>query len=338
MVSVKARVDRQQVSSQAVSAQVFVKLARPDVSVHRAADLFQRDLEPEALAASIEGSMQPKDILQMSLEMVDVDALDTGRYQAMVIQDPNNPRAVTGFFHFWRAYPVSSIQNPDKVNTYQAYQNEAIRGLSNLVDALNRYTDVRSDVRGSIQFDSAELFKTPWIYHLGVSNFKLTAAEAANLGEYMQVGGLFFADTIYYGADPRGDRSNRDMVRDALGSVDVKYERDWVFTRLPNEHAIYHCFFDFDSLPAGGLEPFRKPGTVYVQAPWVDFLEAVIVDGRAVSIVCEKWYAQPWGEWGPGRAWPAQDNRRQLQFGVNVVVFALTQEGSITNQVMDSVQ
>jgi hypothetical protein len=107
---------------------------------------------------------------------------------------------------------------------------------------------------------------------------------------------------------------------------------------LPNEHAIYHCFFDFDSLPAGGHEPFRKPGTVYVLAPWIDFLEGVTVDGRAVSVVCKKWYAKAWGEWGPNPGqWPI-DNTRQLQFGVNVVVFALTQEGSITNQVMDVVR
>jgi hypothetical protein len=32
-----------------------------------------------------------------------------------------------------------------------------------------------------------------------------------------------------------------------------------------------------------------------------------------------------------------KDPTRQLQFGVNLIVFALTQEGSITNQVMDSV-
>jgi hypothetical protein len=32
------------------------------------------------------------------------------------------------------------------------------------------------------------------------------------------------------------------------------------------------------------------------------------------------------------------DNTRQLQFGVNLIVFALTQEGSITHRLMESVR
>ena len=32
------------------------------------------------------------------------------------------------------------------------------------------------------------------------------------------------------------------------------------------------------------------------------------------------------------------DNTRLLQFGINTIVFALTQEGSITNRVMESVR
>jgi hypothetical protein len=77
---------------------------------------------------------------------------------------------------------------------------------------------------------------------------------------------------------------------------------------------------------------------VYTKAPWINSLEGVILDGCVVAIVCKKWYAKAWGEWGPGTSWPAQDNRRQLQFGVNIVVFVLTQEGSITSQIMDDVQ
>ena len=74
--------------------------------------------------------------------------------------------------------------------------------------------------------------------------------------------------------------------------------------------------------------------------PLFGFLEAVIIDERTWAVVCQKSYAKAWGEWGrPGtrnERERRQDNRRQLQFGVNIVVFALTQEGSITAQLLDS--
>ena len=334
MVSVEARADRAEVSSLTVGPRVLGQLARTHPQLHRVAVSAQATAEPKVLAASIEGAIQPKGSVDMSLEMVDTEALDTGKYQAMIIQDPNDRRGIRGFFHFYRAYPASAVRDPVSTgNTYQTYQNDAIRGLSKVVDAVNRYTSIRCNVKGSIHFDSTELVKTPWIYHLGVSNFEFTPSEAINLAKYMQAGGLFFADTIYGGANTLGDASNRSMIRQALGSAGVKYERDWTFEKLPTGHALYHCFFDFEGPPAGGWAPYR----IYPIVP-VHFLEAVTIAGRVLAIVSLQWYAKTWGGWGPGTPWQNQNNLRQLQFGVNIVVFALTQEGSITNRVMDTVR
>ena len=35
----------------------------------------------------------------MSLELLDIETLDTGRYHAMVIQDPSDKRTIRGFIH-----------------------------------------------------------------------------------------------------------------------------------------------------------------------------------------------------------------------------------------------
>ena len=43
-------------------------------------------------------------MLDMYLEMVDVDALNTGQYHAMVIQDPNDKRSIVGFFQMFVAF------------------------------------------------------------------------------------------------------------------------------------------------------------------------------------------------------------------------------------------
>ena len=69
-------------------------------------------------------------------------------------------------------------------------------------------------------------------------------------------------------------------------------------------------------------------------------MDGVTIAGRLLGLVSTKSYANAWGDWGPGGAnsgYAALDPTRCLQFGVNSIVFALTQEGSITSQVMDSV-
>ena len=45
----------------------------------------------------------------MAPEMMDVNAMDTGRYRSMVVQDPNDPQGVTGFVKLARVLSAPSI-------------------------------------------------------------------------------------------------------------------------------------------------------------------------------------------------------------------------------------
>ena len=62
---------------------------------------------PQAAAQEILGAYEDQDVVDMSLEMVDVRALDTGKYHAMVIQDPTDKRLIKGYFHLLLARPHS---------------------------------------------------------------------------------------------------------------------------------------------------------------------------------------------------------------------------------------
>jgi hypothetical protein len=106
---------------------------------------------------------------------------------------------------------------------------------------------------------------------------------------------------------------------------------------LPSTHPIYHCYFDFDGPPAAADGACIHSNVTGVDI--IDHLKGLIVDGRLVAILSKKGYYSPWADWGthPGAAYDTMDPRRQLQFGVNVIIFALSQEGSITRQVMDTV-
>ena len=100
-------------------------------------------------------------------------------------------------------------------------------------------------------------------------------------------------------------------------------------------YPIYHYYFDFDRAPDG----FNAiHGTAKVTLPSPQTIEAIIIDGRLWGILNMKNYMVPLLDVYYPRSGAANRNYvRQLQFMINVVIFALTQEGSITNQVMDSV-
>ena len=203
---------------------------------------------------------------------------------------------------------------------------------------MNLYTQIKSDMRGTYTFASRAFYETPWVYSSARFAFKITQSEARNLGRYLLGGGFFVTDFIPHGAEQRMghwlqiDVSNRRMFKDALATQNLLHGRDWDFQKLPNSHPIYHCFFDFPQGPPvcgdhlfirGGWSPF-------------DYLEGIIINHRLLGLVCRKFFTNPWGDWAGGYM-GLTDGYRQLQFGVNMIVYALTGEGSITNRLMDSV-
>jgi hypothetical protein len=57
------------------------------------------------------------------------------------------------------------------------------------------------------------------------------------------------------------------------------------------------------------------------------YLEGVWLDDRLVAVYSDKGYGAKWKD--------TSNNEPQLRMGVNMVIFALTQEGSIAQQKMD---
>ncbi len=335
LISVKVKVSAKSVSFAHQPLKVLECMTRPKGSVSRDIGFDKIELEPGIGLAETCVSKEPEKKVDISLEMLDIDALDTGDYHAMVIQDPYDKKKISGFFHLAVAYSRSATIEED--NYFPDLQ-----ALPNLVRTINKYTDIRADITDAFSLDSSELFKTPFIFMTTHGNFNLTKSEALNLGRYLISGGFVFADDCLPRIGSSGDLALRRMFKDALAAVGHEYETDWVFEKLPKDHPVYHCFFDFSAPPVGndyhasGKQSHATGGggPEAVGGPY-PFLHGVTIDGRLVGIMSNKDIGCAWNDWP--RENPPRDNRRQLQFGVNLVIFALTQEGSITHQVMDSV-
>ncbi len=331
IVLMKAKVSKSFSTSAPQSLKVLDSLARPKEDFSWSVFSGPPSLENPVNSSFIYGNKEPEQKVDMSLEMLDIDALDTGRYHAMVIQDPSDKKKIEGFFHFYIAY-AAGARTPDLGGAHTEHPN----AIPILIKAINRYTDIRTDIAGFITYDSGELFKTPFVYNAasvsGPSggargrSFSLTDTEARNLGKYLMSGGFLVADNS--GLNDATTQALQRIFIDALGSVGKKYERDWNFESLPSEHPIFHCYFDFDSPPRcgdwlAGWAPSNMSHDIGT------FL-GITIDNRLVGIQSNMDYEDCWGF--------MVECARSLQFGVNMVIFALTQEGSITQQVMDAVE
>lgn len=282
----------------------------PDVKL----DLNAGDVDLSA--AVIAGTKEPEKRIAMREELIDLKALDTGKYKGLIIQDPSDRRSVKGFIYLGTAW----------ANDLEPTFDSAAKAIPNLVDALNKQTGISAQVDAHLFIDSQELFRTPFVYLTAQEAFELTEREIENLGEYLRRGGFIFADNANPTAEySQAEASLRKVFRDALRSQGV-------LQVIPNNHPIYHTFYDFDGPPVGSeLEVPDSGGqrglenVVIAQQSYN--LEGVFLGDRLVAIYCDKGYVHTWAR--------NFGNEPQLRFGINAVVFALTQQGSIAQQQID---
>ena len=246
----------------------------------------------ELSAATIRGTKEPGKRIAMREELIDLNALDTGKYKGLIIQDPTDRRNVKGFVYLGTAW----------ANDLEPTFDSAARAIPNLVDALNAQTGITAKVDAHLFLDSQELFRTPFVYVTAEEAFELTERELRNLGEYL-----------------------RRIFRDALGA-------EGQLRPISNNHPIYHTFYDFDGPPVGTemenptfTEQRERDYLVFAQQTY--YLEGVFLGDRLVGVYSDKGYVHMWAR--------NFGNEPQLRFGINAVVFALTQEGSIAQQQID---
>ena len=79
----------------------------PDRLMLPVPDFPARHIGPQMRAGALEGTRQGADEIDLSLELMDVEALDTGRHRAMVVVDPKDRRQLKGFLYLSGIYSPS---------------------------------------------------------------------------------------------------------------------------------------------------------------------------------------------------------------------------------------
>ena len=256
----------------------------------------------------ISSMKEPEKRIDMETEFLDLAALDIGKVKSLVIQDPTDKRNISGFVYLGLAW--GTLLTPSQP-----------RAVLQLARWINQYTNINAKVDDQLYLDSQDLLKAPFIYITTNTAFELTEHESESLARYLRNGGFVVADNdrpkMAFGP---AEASIRQMFKDALG-------RDARFERIPNNHPLFHVFFDLDGPPPGG--EVSTTGAFYTRAGLQTsyWLEGIYLDNRLVAVYSDKGYGPFWVK--------ESENEPQVKMGINLVVFALTQKGSIAQQQID---
>ena len=161
----------------------------------------------------------------------------------------------------------------------------------------------------NITYDDVRLLEVPILLPSVYNATPPNEAEMQNLARYLMAGGFVFGGLWTEALEKYG------------GLVNGK---DFWSERLPDDHPIFSVFFEIGGGPALG----RRGDASYVSA---NYLQGHFIQGRLAGVTPGD------GRWGWVNDFGGQTSTRQLQLAVNIIIYALTQEGSIAQRLMQMV-
>ena len=264
-------------------------------------------IEPKLTAAAVTSTRTSEHKIDMGLEMLDVNNMDTGRYRAIIVQDATDKQALKGFVKL--AQVMSSRALAGGTSGYGTVTLR-VKTIDRLRDVINEYTGLKAEFLGFVTFDDPRLMEIPIILPQGSPN----ETEMANLAQYLMSGGFSFSGIHGEALEKYGGLING---------------KDFWSERLPEDHPVYTSFFDLSGGMPFGYSPSLGQGKLGVR-PW-NYLRGYYIKGRLASVTPGD------GGWGWENDGRGGDSTRQLQLAVNIIIYALTQEGSITQRLMQMV-
>jgi hypothetical protein len=156
--------------------------------------------------------------------------------------------------------------------------DSAPQAVRNLLTALNAYAGVSASTKvKNLPASDPNLFKYPLVYMHGRNRFQMTRQEQEQLREYVNRGGVLFADACC-GA-PQFDRSFRDLMEQMFPSQKLQ--------RIPANHEMFTSKVGHDLPRVKRREPEANNPQLALRTNVVEgepYLEGIEIDGRYVVI------------------------------------------------------
>ena len=177
-----------------------------------------------------------------------------------------------------------------------------------VIDSVAKYTTIDVAPTGvNVKLSSDELFNYPFIWMTGHLPVRFTDVERRNVKRYVERGGLLMIDDHNHDITGQFHKTANEEIERIFGKM----------TRLPKDHELYSCFFEFDDGP---------PNTHHELNGWGDnllhkYLDAVLVRDRIGLIYSSKDYSSEWNFHADTKKFMQED---PTKFAVNLIVYALT--------------
>ena len=181
---------------------------------------------------------------------------------------------------------------------------------ANILTSLVDYTNLRVDPEERVvALADPAMLTAPFCYLAGHKLVEFNAAEARNFERYVRNGGFVFVDDCNHDIDGLFATTFERQMASIFGADALK--------KLPNDHAIYRSFFEFEDGP---------PATSFELNGWGDdlihdYLKAIEIDGRLGVLYSNKDYGCEWDYDWRNKRFLAEDNTK---FAVNIILYALT--------------
>jgi len=323
--------------------------------------LLPSHIGPAFQSGAVQGARAGAEEIDLGLELLGVEALNTGQHRAVVVVDPKDRQEIKGFLYLSgvcspsleraeRDSPIPrriSNLRPKGLGERQMAERETLQGLA---DRMSAHTQVHVQVRDQLSLDDPQLMEVPFLLLTVNNTFSFTEAEAANLGRYLVSGGFLYAEVASrprrLGNDHTVDwPALRQLIRSGLALAGYREGKDWQFVRLEPEHSLFHCFYDIDSLPRGFWDwPYVGYNPQYLSP---EHIEGILVGEQLVGLYSLKDYADFRGgeaeriragdraaNLANGRFSIGGEELRPYDLGINVLVYALTREGSLAQRLV----
>lgn len=172
----------------------------------------------------------------------------------------------------------------------------------NLLTFVHEQTGMTVDARYHfVELSNDGLFSCPFVFLTGHGNIAFSEPEGKRLRKYLENGGFLYADDDY-----GMDKPFRRELKKVLPEEDL--------VELPFSHGIYHVPFEFAAGPPKIHEHDGKPAQGF----------GVFINGRMA--VYYTYETNPSDGWADAEVHndPEAKRREALQFGANIVIWALT--------------
>ena len=154
---------------------------------------------PQMRTGVVKGVHQEAEEIDLNMELLDVDALDTGRHRALVVVDPRDRRNLKGFLYLSGVHSEALERAESAVMPRSGFVRRSVaerRTLRGLADKMSERTGVHTQVLDGIDLDDPLLMQVPFLLLTINYEVAFTQAEAKNLGRYLTSGGFLYTDIV----------------------------------------------------------------------------------------------------------------------------------------------